>query len=323
MKHEINGFFFSDRTLLVTYFWVFLALLPSQPAWAEGSPEKLDDRIVAYCDAKKNPSDRASCLDDFSAKPWKYTVHTVPPGDGYTLCERFADNLRAVMEPPTCEVTIAPQYADLFQAISWEVLDPKEYPELLYHANAATLTPGEWKLRTGEESWPSYETWRPRYEEKLKIERQNEPVEHELSRAYFDANGDGKPEWMLGYRLRRPCNPWGAPLSRDGYHFFPLKDDRRTLDLEVMRPNYEVLQPLGGGPLLPITTTIKDPRNPTTRTYLLSANLGKPENRVIRRGSIEGMVFRLYAATRWGLGQVNAHRVCTFELRQQTNNRNK
>lgn len=305
------------RFIPASHFLGILTLFAPGIAWTDPVPEKLDAKIVAYCTGMKVPAHRDYCLRSYSAKPWEYTVHTVPPGDGYTLCERFADNLRALVEPPTCEVRIAPKYADLFQTVEWEALDPKEYPELLYHTDAAISTPGEWKLRTGEESWPSYKAWRYRFEEKLKIEQsQNDPVERELSRAYFDANGDGQAEWMLGHRHKRPCNPWGEISYSYGYHYFPLKADRRTVDREIMRPNHEALE-LGFGSR-PITTTIKDPRNPDTRTYLLSKNLGKPENRVTRRGQIEGMVFELYAATRWGLGQVNAHRVCTFELRQQT-----
>jgi hypothetical protein len=303
------------RCLLGTF-----ALFANDAAWAEPETPKLDDKIVAYCNAMKNPSHRASCLSDYGAKPWKYTVHTVPPGDGYTLCERFADNLRAVMEPPTCEVTIAPKFVDLFQTVEWEKLDPKEYPELLYHANAAIYTPGAWKLHQSiaPEPWPDYETWRSRFEEKLTAEkRESDTVEHELSRAYFDANGDGNPEWMLGYRHQRSCNPWGSSHSF-GYYYFPLKDDRRIVDREIMRPYHQVLELSGG--TRPIVTTIKDPRNPETRTYLLDKGAEKPPNRLTGRGQIEGQVFRLYAATHWGLGQVPAHQVCAFELRKITAN---
>ena len=294
-----------------------LALFAFKAAWAEPETPMLDDQIVAYCNAMKNPSHRASCLSDYGAKPWKYTVHTVPPGNGYTLCERFADNLRAVMEPPTCKVTIAQKFADLFQTVEWERLDSKDYPDLLHHADAAIYTPGAWKLHKSidPESWPDYETWRSRFEEKLKTEKgENDTVEHELSRAYFDANGDGKPEWILGYRHQRPCNPWGSSHSF-GYYYFPLKDDRRTVDREIMRPYHEVLDLIGDS-TRPIVTSIKDPRNPETRTYLLNKGEENPPDRATGRGQIEGKVFRLYAATRWGQGQLLGHQVCAFELRK-------
>lgn len=137
----------------------------------------------------------------------------------------------------------------------------------------------------------------------------------ELSRAYFDANGDGKPEWMLGYRFKRPCNPWGTSAKSTAYVYVPLKNDGRTVDREIMRPNHEVLGVSFG--TYPIITTIRDPRNPETSTYLLGVGWGSVDNHATGRDTPEGQTFHLFAATRWGLGQVLAHHVCTFELLKQ------
>lgn len=298
------------RALLV------LVLLMASATWAGQEPKALDEKFTAYCASRELPQDRIECERYYSAEPYTYTVHTAPPGNGYKLCERFADNLRAVAEPPTCEVKIHPRYAHLFQTVEWEILDPKDYPDLLYHADAASSTPGEWKLRTGAEYWPTYDIWRSRFEEKLKTENEGGLLTRELSRAYFDANGDGKPEWMLGYRFKRPCNPWGTSAKSTAYSHFALKDDGRTVDREIMRPNHQVLGISGGG-TYPITTTIRDPRNPETRTYLLGVGFGLVVDHATGRRTLEGQTFHLFAATRWGLGQVLAHHVCTFELLKQ------
>lgn len=186
----------------------------------------LDEKIAAYCANKKKPDDRAECVGYYSAQPYTYTVHTIPPGNGYTLCERFAENLRAVVEPPSCEVSIHPDFARYFQVVEWEVLDPRQYSDLLYYADAVTANPGDWKLRlpsysSDHEPWPTKEAWRKRFEAKLADPDQGGLFQPELARAHFDANSDGKPEWMLGYRYRRPCNPWGGSSRSTGYWSFP------------------------------------------------------------------------------------------------------
>lgn len=296
-----------------------VATVSSEAAAGKDAPLFSEQQIAAYCGNSKHPTHRLACERYYRAQPYTFTVKTLPPGDGYTLCERFADNLRALVEPPTCELKIHPRYADLFQVVEWEQLDPKEHPDLLYYASMVTSIPGEMALRYGGASWPTREAWRQEFEKRLAAEGAEEGAVHvDLARAYFDANSDGQPEWVLGYRWRRPCNPWGTTTSHsDGYYsYFLLQAERLAIDRKAMGTDLSILGI--GWDTYPFTTTISDPRNPETRTYLLDGGFGSV-SRHAGKGVIPGggHTFHMYAARYWGMGQVAAHHVCTFELRKQ------
>ena len=266
------------------------------PSWAERDCTRLTEA-----------EGRPLCELAKQGKPFAYTVRTRKPGKGSTLCEKFAANLRAIQEPPNCQLKINPKFAKDFQLPQWEELDPWNNLDLLWRA-AVAAAPGMKGKR--EVDTMTRDAWLEHYKTFL-YKNDYTPV---LRKAFVDLNGDDDPEWVLAYGFSAQCNSWGYPPGpNDVIRYFILrKGDQNQMDEVAMSGSGPV--PFQWGTLLRSRYLDGDGNN--THSYILGDawGLGYSNKDGPNRPHVSGFVYELYAVQY--MGQPVGMHVCTFELRK-------
>lgn len=259
------------------------------------------------CSRLTEAEGRALCELAKQGTPFEYTVRTRPPGNGSTLCETFAANLRAIKEPPNCQLKIHPKYAKDFQLPQWEELDPWQNLDLLWRAGKAV---GAGVTDKRDVDTLDRDAWLTRYKKHL-YKYDFTPV---LRKAFFDITGDDDPEWVLAYGVKTQCNPWAYPTVRnaDYFHYMLRPDDPSQMNEVGMSGTGPV--PRQWGTLL--RSRFLDANGNNTHTYVLGHPwaLDLSDKGGIDRPRVSGFVYELYAVQY--MGQPVGMHVCTFELRK-------
>jgi len=272
------------------------------------------NRGLWRCEKIVDKASRTQCEKSRDAEPYAFEIRSVGEGRGYTLCELFRQNIKALGELPHCGIKIHPKFQKYFSLPEWEDLDPWANEDYMWQvrqaqdAKCAAFVAEHGKVVPCREYEPvTREEWRRKFQQEI----EEYGLKGDMKRARFDLSGDGKPEWVLAYRFipDGPCNPWGYPLL--GYKLLVLKEDGKTLDF--------TRAPATSGATsneIPFFFSLNDPRfrsdrskpsSPSNHTYRLYAG-GVPVG--FERGGFE--VHGNYDTQ--GDGVIQLHFACQYDI---------